>query len=166
MQSTPDPISRDKNSFGGKASNFLQMHLLKENYSSRCLAAVVGDKNHNRFLVGTNSLKMKNEIYLFNYAPQCKYLFNFEWSICIGERNEFENKIILEGLFAHDEEITNLSSCPSDPNQLVTSYPTGTGEYGASLFDLGILTQEIVSQEDEGEGILFLKLISYLTFNL
>lgn len=70
----------------------------------------------------------------------------------LGKRNEFESKIVLEGLFAHDEEIINLSSCPSDPNQLVTCYPTGTGEYGVSLFDLGILTNEVVSHDDEDEG--------------
>ena len=45
-----------------------------------------------------------------------------------------------------------MSSCPTDPNLFVTSFPTGTGEYGASLFDLGILTPEVVNQEDEEGG--------------
>ena len=58
----------------------------------------------------------------------------------------------MEGLFSHDEEIFNMSSCPTDPNLFVTSFPTGTGEYGASLFDLGILTPEVVNQEDEEGG--------------
>lgn len=108
------------------------VYSLKENYSSRSLSAVLGDKNHNRFLVGTYSLKMKNEVYLLNF-------------------NEFNNKIVLEGLFSHDEEIFNLSACPYDANLFVTSYATGTGEYAASMYDLGILTEDVVQQQDEDD---------------
>lgn len=124
------------------------VYSLKENYNSRSLSAVMGDKNHNRFLVGTCSIKRKNEVYLLNF-------------------NEFDNKIILEGIFSHDEEIYNLSACPYDPNQFITSYATGTGEFGASLHDLGILTEEVVqAEEEEDEGKLSYFINLYFCFKL
>mmetsp|Transcript_30933 Transcript_30933/g.27362 ORF Transcript_30933/g.27362 Transcript_30933/m.27362 type:complete len:123 (-) Transcript_30933:8-376(-) len=110
------------------------VYALKENYTTRSLSAVLGDPKHNRFLVGTCSIKQKNEIYLLNF-------------------NDLDNKITLEGLFEHEEEICNLSSSPYDPNLLISSYATGTGEYGARLYDIGILTEEFTKAEEEEDEV-------------
>lgn len=77
-------------------------------------------------------MKKPNEVYLLNF-------------------NEFDNKIIQEGIFTHEKEIYNLSACPYDPNKFITSYATGTGEYAASLYDMSILTDDIIQADDEDE---------------
>ena len=43
------------------------VYTLKEGYCCRTLSAVLGDKDQNRFLVGTCSVKMPNDIYLVNF---------------------------------------------------------------------------------------------------
>jgi hypothetical protein len=73
---------------------------------------------------------MSNEVYLLNF-------------------NEFDDKIVLEGLWTHEEEISNMSACPYDANLLITSYATGTGEYRNSLFNLGILNEDVVHSQDK-----------------
>lgn len=115
----------------GSGGNYTA-YALKEGFTTRSLAAVEGDKNHNRFLVGTCSLKQKNEIYLLNF-------------------HELDNKITLEGLFEHDDEIFNLSSSPYDANLFISSFATERGGYGAAMYDLSVLTEDYLKPDDEEE---------------
>lgn len=103
------------------------VYTLKENYSTRALSAVLGDRDQNRFLVGTCSVKTPNDVYLLNF-------------------NDLDNKIVCEGLFAHDAEIFNISACPYDKNKFITSYATGTGEYAATLYDMNLLSNGTLFQ--------------------
>ena len=98
------------------------VYTLKENYTSRALAAVLGDKDQNRFLVGTYGLKITNDIYFLNF-------------------NDLDNKIVCEGLLAHHEEIYNISACPYDRNKLITSYRADTGDWKATLYDMNFLSE-------------------------
>jgi WD40 repeat protein len=96
---------------------------------ARCLTSVLGDTEHDRFLVGTLSLHSDNELHLIEYKE---------------ELNDIER---VGAVFSHPHEIWNISPCPSRANLFWTVYYTGK-LMEASLWKL---PESIYSHERENE---------------
>ena len=46
-----------------------------------------------------------------------------------------------------------MSACPYDANLFITSHATGNGEYGNSLFNLGILNEDVIKSSDRNSDL-------------
>ena len=90
--------------FGGDGSSVYQ---LKQ--PARCLAALEGDTDHNKFLVATLELRAPNELHVLDF-------------------NEDTNEVRCERVYAHPHEAWCLASCPApEHSELVMSvYSTGS----------------------------------------
>ena len=90
--------------FGGDGSSVYQ---LKQ--QARCLAALEGDTDHNKFLVATLELRAPNELHVLDF-------------------NEDTNEVRCERVYAHPHEAWCLASCPApEHSELVMSvYSTGS----------------------------------------
>lgn len=78
------------------------------NHQARCLAALEGDTDRNRFLVASLVLRDKNELHVLDF-------------------NEDTNEICCQRIYTHPSEIWGLSSCPVPERQelLMTTHSTG-----------------------------------------
>ena len=76
---------------------------------ARCLTALEGDPDRNRFLVASLELKGDNELHVLEF-------------------NEDTNEVGCLKAFAHTQEVWSLASCPAPEHaELVcTTYSTGT----------------------------------------
>ena len=90
--------------FGGDGSSVYQ---LKQ--QARCLAALEGDTDHNKFLVATLELRAPNELHVLDF-------------------NEDTNEVRCERVYAHPHEAWCLASCPApEHSELAMSvYSTGS----------------------------------------
>eukprot|EP00741_Cyanophora_paradoxa_P006687 tig00001030_g6468.t1 len=85
-------------------------------FQSRCISAVVGDTDNNKFLVGTLNLREENEVHLLQF-------------------NEDVNEVRCERVYSHQHEIWDIAPCPSDAGLFFTCYNTGS-ETKAGLWKL------------------------------
>ena len=83
---------------------------------ARCIAAVEGDPERHRFLVGSTSLREANEVHLV-------------------ELNDELNELGRRAVYAHEHEIWQLAPCPRDAALLATVYNDG-GEHGGAVWRL------------------------------
>nr|CAG8497676.1 3436_t:CDS:10 [Entrophospora candida] len=92
---------------------------------ARCLTAVVSDTEHNKFLVGTQTLRHDNEIHLLEF-----------------NEDEFE---LTSSVYQHPEEIWDIATCPSD---IVMK----SVQSKATLWRFGDAKSEEVNLEDESHS--------------
>ncbi|EFC45057.1 predicted protein [Naegleria gruberi] len=84
---------------------------------SRCMAAVKGDTQNNRFLVGTCALNANNEVHLIEF-------------------NEEENDVFCQAAFSHQHEVWSISPHPSKPKYFFTTYNTIKNGFEAALYGI------------------------------
>lgn len=98
---------------------------------ARCLEALVGDSNRNRFLIGTNDLREANEIHLIDFDE---------------DSSEFKG----ERVFHHEQEIWHLAPSPHNPSFVWTCANSGKQNV-ATLWHLG-LEEEDTHSNDRSNG--------------
>ncbi|EXX57526.1 uncharacterized protein OCT59_001866 [Rhizophagus irregularis] len=89
-------------------------------HQARCLTTVVADADHNKFLVGSQSLRRENEIHLLEFHEE-----------------EFE---ITSDVFQHSEEVLDIAACPMQSDLFFTCYNKLTSnliQSKASLWRMG-----------------------------
>ena len=76
---------------------------------ARCLVALEGDTDRNRFVVGSLDLRGDNELHVLEF-------------------NEDTNEVACQKAFAHPHEIWSCASCPAPEHTelLCTTYSTGS----------------------------------------
>lgn len=98
-------------------------------YQARCISDVKADTDHTSFITGTLSLKEENEVHLIRLSSG-------------------GTELICEGLFAHPNEIWDLTSCPFDQRIFSTVYSSGES-YGAAIWQIPELYGELNSPQLE-----------------
>ncbi|KAL0485272.1 hypothetical protein AKO1_011681 [Acrasis kona] len=115
---------------------------------SRCLASVLGDHRHHRFLVGTLSLNSSdNEVHLIDYSEE-------------------QHDVVSVGLFRHPHEVWSISAHPTRPDLFFTIYNTGS-EFESTLWQMpdtiykhGPQDDDSLEEEEEAEALNLQKIVS------
>ena len=104
------------------------------NRRARCLVALEGDTDHNKFVVGTLDLAGNNELHVLDF-------------------NEDTNEVVSQRAFKHEHEIWGIATCPApEHTELVcTTYAeprqVHNGEMRASLWRMDGLDEAAVAAE-------------------
>ena len=101
---------------------------------ARCLVALEGDTDRNRFVVGSLDLRGDNELHVIEF-------------------NEDTNEVVCQKIFAHPQEMWHVATCPApEHSELVITTSSTGGELQAKLWQLDGVADAAASDYASGES--------------
>ncbi|KAG0587198.1 hypothetical protein KC19_2G147600 [Ceratodon purpureus] len=85
-------------------------------FQARCISAQTADRENNRWLVGTLSLRYENEVHVLQ----------------LGENS---SELVCQGLYTHRDEIWDIAACPFNTSLFSTVY-SRAGETGTAVWKI------------------------------
>ena len=101
---------------------------------TRCLTALEGDTDHNRFVLASLELREPNELHVLDF-------------------NEDTNEVGCLRAYTHPHETWHISSCPAPEHVelVMTTHSTGT-EQRTALWRMAGLEEDVASAPEDGTG--------------
>ena len=98
------------------------------NAGSRCVVAQTASRETHRFVTGTCSLSVDNELSVLEY-------------------DEDNNILTLAGHYAHPHQVWNIDTSPKDPSLVITAHVSKTGQHGATMWRMPGQSEDDVNFE-------------------